>query len=77
MRRWGEVIGGLMLAQGAALAVAPRKACLFWDREFMPQWIRGRAEPWVRLPDATLRGLGAGMAAVSGLLLRTARQCAR
>jgi uncharacterized protein YjeT (DUF2065 family) len=69
-----KVIGGLMLAEGAAIIASPHGYLKMWAQRSMPRWVREQAKPWLKMPESTLRLVGASMVVASGLMLTSAHE---
>lgn len=77
MRTLGMILGTIGLAKGLALATSPHAFLRMWAADELPPWIREQVKPWLKLPEDTLRPVGAGVVllSVAMLLLAQERRC--
>lgn len=74
MKTLGKIVGGMMLAEGAAMVASPHAYLKIWAQRNMPEWVREQTEPWLKMPESTLRLLGADLILLAGLMLCLSRE---
>jgi hypothetical protein len=66
-------LGTIGLAKGLSLATSPHAFLRIWTADELPPWIREQVKPWLKLPEETLRPIGAGVVLLSVVMLLLAQ----